>query len=205
MTEKDELAFSTLMLGMMEYYQREPSDSVVSIYWHGLKGYDLQAVQDAMYRHMQNPESGQFMPKIADIAKMATGSSQDKSYLAWTKVDKAIRQIGTYQDVVFDDPIIHRVISDMGGWILVGSKDDNEWPFIAREFENRYKGYASRSEFPTYQKQLTGIANAENGRNGKRLNPPVMVGDSRKAMLTYQGGSNEQSGFKKLESSSDKG
>jgi hypothetical protein len=33
------------------------------------------------------------------------------------------------------------VISDMGGWVLLGSKGDGDWPFIAKEFENRYRGY----------------------------------------------------------------
>lgn len=34
--------------------------------------------------------------------------------VAWNKVDKAVRQVGAWTSVMFDDALIHRVISDMG-------------------------------------------------------------------------------------------
>ena len=51
----------------------------------------------------------------ADILRMMQGTSLDSALSAWAKVDKAVRRVGTYETIVFDDEIIHRVIHDMSG------------------------------------------------------------------------------------------
>lgn len=180
--------FAKTLLAVSDYYGKELSENVTDLYWNGLREYDLQAVKKALWAHVRNPDTGQFMPKIADVAKVLQGRTDDQAALAWSKVNQAVRRVGTYQCVVFDDPIIHRVISDMGGWVLIGSKDDKEWPFIAREFETRYRGYRMRDETPEYPPVLVGMANAHNGQQGFRLNPPILIGDEVKATLVLKGG-----------------
>jgi hypothetical protein len=112
---------------------------------------------------------------------MMTGSSQDSAFSAWTKVDKAVRQVGPYESVVFDDPLIHKVLHDMGGWLLLCEKDDDAWPFVAKEFETRYRGFKARSERVEYPAKLIGIFEAENSKNGKSVAPPMLIGDANKA------------------------
>jgi hypothetical protein len=121
------------------------------------------------------------MPKIADVSKMLGGTSNDRAQTAWAKVDKAVRHVGTYRSVVFDDPIIHRVITEMGGWISIGTKTDNEWPFVAKEFETRYRGYSMRGERPEYQPVLIGISDAHNSKEGFKTEQPMLIGDAEKA------------------------
>jgi len=41
---------------------------------------------------------------------------------------------------VFDDVLIHVVIEDMGGWKDCAI-DDKQQPFVAKEFQDRYRGY----------------------------------------------------------------
>jgi len=77
-------------------------------------------------RHLMNPDTGQFLPKPADIVRMLGGRTLDRALMAWAKVDKAVRQIGTYESVVFDDALIHRVLHEMGGWVGMGQKTENE-------------------------------------------------------------------------------
>jgi len=84
------------------------------------------------------------MPKVADVIKMLQGSTQDSALTAWAKVDKAVRSIGTQMSVAFDDPLIHKVIQDMGGWLGLGQRQEAEWPFVAKEFETRYRGFKAR-------------------------------------------------------------
>lgn len=158
------------------------------IYWQGLKDLDLQAVRHALNTHVQNPDTGQFMPKIADVRRMLGGTTQDSALRAWAKIDKAVRHVGSYASVAFDDPLIHRVLHDMGGWVGLSSKSEDEWPFVAKEFENRYRGYAMRNERPEYPPVLTGIAEAENVRRGLRSDPPRLIGDATKAEAVMQGG-----------------
>jgi hypothetical protein len=180
--------FLTVLTGVADYYGKELSEGVISLYWQGLLQYDIEAVEKALWDHTQNPDNGQFMPKIADLTRAMQGRTQDQAAIAWSKVDQAVRRVGTYQDVVFDDPIIHRVIADMGGWIWFGNQVEDEWPFVAKNFENRYRGYKLRGETPEYQPVLIGMANAQNQQNGFRGNPPILIGNQRAANVVMSGG-----------------
>lgn len=186
--------------GVMSFYGKSVSSFALDVWWTALKGYDLAAVVGAFNRHLANPDSGQFAPKPADIIKMLQGSTQDSALRAWAKVDQAVRRVGPYQDVVFDDPIIHRVIQDMGGWIGMGSKGEDEWPFVAKEFENRYRGFRQRSEIPEYISKLIGIASAHNEQKGFKTDAPILIGNEQAAMKVLNGGTDKPSiGFKRME------
>lgn len=188
MRDNDKKRFATILTGVADYYGKELSNGVISLYWQGLQQYDIGAVEKALWDHTQNPDNGQFMPKIADLTRAMQGRTQDQAAIAWSKVDQAVRRVGTYQDVVFDDPIIHRVISDMGGWIWFGNQKEDEWPFVAKNFENRYRGYRIRAETPEYSPVLIGMANAYNQKEGFRANPPILIGNQNQAKAVMLGG-----------------
>lgn len=183
-------AFSESLDIISEQY-KQLSFGAKMLYWNCLKEYELETVQEALYRHIKNPDTGMFMPKIADIERMIKGSTRDSAMIAWSKVDRAVRHVGTYSDVVFDDLLIHRVLHDMGGWVLLGNKKNDEWPFVAREFENRYRGFRERSEIPEYPAVLTGIANAYNRSKGMKLEPFVMIGNVDKCQRVISGGTDK--------------
>ncbi|HDR9153807.1 DUF6475 domain-containing protein [Burkholderia vietnamiensis] len=189
MTPKDHGEFVALIADVHAFYRRDFSNFSADVWWNALKPYDLPAISDAFGRHSVNPDTGQFMPFPADIVKMLGGSTQDAALVAWAKVDNAVRSCGTYNSVVFDDALIHRVLVEMGGWVLVGSKDEKEWPHVRNEFVNRYRGYRMRSETPDYLPVMIGMAEAQNNRTGHKSQLPVMIGDTRAAhqvMLTGQ-------------------
>lgn len=193
--------FTTLLNATAELLapNRPMSSMAIRMWWSILQPYDLAAVRQALDRHMRNPDTGQFMPKPADVIRMMQGSTQDSAMVAWSKVDKGIRQVGTYASVVFDDPVIHRVIHDMGGWVALGTKTEHEWPFVAKEFENRYRGYRVRSETPEYPATLIGIAEAQNSQDGRQSQAPVLIGNSDKAKRVLLGGAESvQVGFERM-------
>jgi hypothetical protein len=180
--------FATLLTHLADYYKAEISRAVLGIYWEGLKQYSYEAIEKACWAHTQLPdEAGRWMPRNADIIKMIAGSTVDQAAVAWSVVDSAIRVRGTWDDVVFDDPIIHRVIADMGGWVKIGSHDDDAWPFIGKEFQTRYRSFRMRGEMPDYPKKLTGMANAHNAAGGRPLLPPILLGNPEKAKLVLKG------------------
>ncbi len=191
MRHEDKPQFAAMMNALAEYYSREISEGLIGMYWQGLEHYDLSAVREAMNRHMQNPDSGQFMPKIADISKMLGGSTQDAALRAWAKVDQAVRRVGTYADVAFDDPIIHRVLHDMGGWIALGTRNEDDWPFVAKEFENRYRGYRIQGGAREYPPVMIGIAGAHNRKGGHETQPPMLIGDADTARAVMAGGTDK--------------
>lgn len=179
------------LAGVYSFYDKELTQFATDVWWTALKDFDLNAVTDAFGKHLLNTESGKWIPKPADIIRMLQGSTKDSALVAWSKVDKAVRHVGCYSDVVFDDPIIHRVINDMGGWIQFGTKTEDEWPFVAKEFENRYRGFKERSEVPECPGVLIGIYNSENMRQGMKLQPAVMIGDKEKCEQVMNNGTNK--------------
>lgn len=182
--------FAGLMTGLADYYDKEVSKSTMALYWEGLKQYDYAAIEKAAWAHTQSPdENGRWMPKISDLTKVLQGSTKDQASIAWSKVDRAVRTIGQNFDVAFDDPLIHRVIQDMGGWIGLSGKSDDDWPFVAKEFENRYRGYKMRDELPEYPNKMIGTGSAAAASMGMELKQgTVLIGDEKKAVEVIKGG-----------------
>lgn len=139
---------------------------------------------------MQTPPNGKFVPKIADIVEIIKGDGQDRSLIAWSKFDNALRTLGTYQSVVFDDAIIHLVVDDMGGWCSFETKSEKEWPFIKNDFVNRYKAYTKMPHLHIHQRVLIGRIEAENNLNGYKSPAPVCIGENEHIALVYQSGHN---------------
>jgi hypothetical protein len=175
-------SFAALITGVAELYGKPISPQLISIYWEGLAEFDFDEVKVAINLHVRNPDTGQFMPKIADVIKFIEGNTLTQAMRAWQKVMEAMRRVGTYATVVFDDPIIHAVIADMGGWQLLGMVQDEELPFKAREFEKRYQTYKVKGpqSFPV---KLIGIFEVENNKAGYPSPEPVLIGDKSKALL----------------------
>jgi hypothetical protein len=188
MVATDRETFFILIADVYAFYGKTFSAFVGNVWWAAMQAYELAAVESALGRHCANPDAGQYLPKPADAVRMLQGGTQDSAMVAWAKVDRAVRHVGTYQSVVFDDPLIHRVLHDMGGWVPLGNKPEKEWPFIAKEFENRYRGYRMRSETPEYSRILIGLAEAQNNEAGRASQPPVLIGDEVRAQQVMRGG-----------------
>ena len=101
---------------------------------------------------------------------------------------RAIRRVGAYRTVVFDDPLIQAVIWDMGGWQALCAMLSRDEPFRAREFERRYASYVARP--PTaYPRQLMGITDTVNTSKGYQpTSAPTLIGDEQKALQVLQTG-----------------
>jgi Domain of unknown function (DUF6475) len=99
----------------------------------------------------------------------------------------AMRDVGHYDTLVFDDVLIHAVIHDMGGWVELCVATEKELSFHAREFEKHYKSYCLHNP-SRYPKQLTGIVNTTNVAKGFGAKPPVLIGDEQQALQVYLNG-----------------
>jgi hypothetical protein len=191
MQPSDRKAFATLILAVSEYHGKQLSPEVLRIYWDGLSGYEFEDVQRILNEHLRNPDTGQFMPKVADVVKFIEGSTLTQAMRAWRKVEHAIHAAGGWQSVVFDDFLIHAVISDMGGWELLCQTTKDELVFKIREFERRFQGYRLRSP-GEYPRRLIGRFERENAVHGYATQPPMLIGDPQSAQLVYQGGADKQ-------------
>ena len=169
MTEQDFGQFSAVMAALCEYYGKPKlSDMAVGLYFGALLEYPLADVQQGLTAHINNPDSGQFFPKAADVIRALEGSSETRASGAWAKVRHAIERVGHMPSVVFDDAVIHAVVADMGGWVQLSLVTYDELPFRERDFLRFYRSYIwgiTHASWPVWRKPKTP--------------PPVMLSPSR--------------------------
>ena len=112
---------------------------------------------------------------------------------AWSRVDKAVRRVGPYQSVVFDDAVVHRVIDEMGGWIkLCNTPSEEDYKFQGLEFSRRYRAYViAGGAGSDYPRHLIGMTEAENNTAGfkRQIPPPVLIGTEKGCLEVLKGGS----------------
>lgn len=113
--------FTIMMVGIGEIYRSPISKFLTGHLLKSLKHFEWQDVECALNAHIYNPDCGQFFPKPADVVRFIEGSGETRALQAWSKVEQAIKQVGGYQSVVFDDALIHAVLENMGGCISIRS------------------------------------------------------------------------------------
>jgi hypothetical protein len=187
--QKDD--FVRLIVKVAEQYRRPINDSFLETYWHSLQAFSLKEIQAAFITHFENPDNGHFMPHPSDILRILQGSSETQSLQAWTKVLNGIKQVGIYSSIVFDDPLIHAVISDMGNWMALCCKTDEELKFLGYEFQKRYRGYFLKRP-QQYVNRLIGILEHQHQLTHQDTPDPVLFGDENSALMTYAGGCDPQ-------------
>lgn len=182
MTDDDKAKFVEALSAVYALYRVDLSRAVTSIWWRALQGYELVAVVEALGRHAVNPDTGQFLPKPADVVRVLDGATQDVALVAWHKVVNGIRQVGTYESVVFDDPIINRVLHDLGGWAWLGAQQEREMSFIEKRFRDAYRAWRSRGLSETVG-HLPGITETHNVAKGFGAPTPVFIGGKKEKAI----------------------
>ena len=168
---KDKEAFKRYMLGLGEVFNREISQILMDIYWKTLESFSDDKCERAFNQAISNSK---FFPKPAELLEIIRGTQEDRAMLAWLSVEKAIRGIGPYSSVQFEDPVIHSVIESLDGWPEFQNFTNAERQWKQREFVVRYRALSGKSEHPPY---LPGITEADNSFRGYDdfIEPPVKV------------------------------
>lgn len=179
--------FTRVLSSVSSLYNKPMSKAWVALYWAALERFELAEVKRALQAHVNHPDCGQYLPKPADVVRFLQGDSRSQALQAWSRVLSAMRDVGSYTSVIFDDPVIHAVIQDMGGWVQLCQVREKELPFREQNFIARYVGFVNKP--PThYPKQLTGLLEHQNALQGYPLQAPVCVGDLQKALSVYEQG-----------------
>ena len=181
--------FSALLTDVLAYYRQDVSRFVLGLWWSACQRFELEQVRLAMERHATDAEHGQFAPKVADVVRILSGTATDRSALAWGKVHEAMSCVGAYSDVVFDDPAIHAVVDDLGGWPKVCRTALDELGYLQHRFCEGHRAYTGRGVFE-FPRRLMGdrSPDSEYARQGLPLPKPALVGDAARARQVYQQG-----------------
>ena len=193
MKSSEKREFIKLMIKVGATYDRAVSSVLMGVYWRILRDFELIDIRYAFKAHCRHPDEGRFFPKPSDIVRLLEGSPESRALIAWTTMEMSMGRVGRYQSVVFEDPLIHAVIEDMGGWIKLCEQSLKELPFTALDFQKRYRAFVT---YPPrrHPRYLVGICEGDNTKNGYAIAPPMLIGNQQKAIAVLQSG-----GGKRLE------
>ncbi|MEE9451744.1 MAG: DUF6475 domain-containing protein [Gammaproteobacteria bacterium] len=167
----DKAHFAALITKKMVIYKEKLNSCLLQEYWQALQAYPLSELERAWDAHICDPDHGQFPPKPADLIRHISGSHQTQARLAWAKVIAAIKQIGSYSSVTFDDPLIHAVLKTMGGWVQLCASTYYELAQHAQTFQCHYSDLL-KNRPPDYPRLLHGLHQSDK---------PILIGDQRRA------------------------
>lgn len=198
MTPSDYPAFVEAWSQVAEVYGKAPSDGAMNLIFNSLRRYDLNAIKQALTAHVNDTQHGDFLPKPADIVRHIEGDGDTRALSAWAKVEDAIRRVGPYETVVFDDPRTMAAIEEMGGWIKLCDVTDRDLPFKGNEFKKRYQGYISRPP-ERHPSKLLGMSEATNAGEHQEFVPePRLVGNPQQCLAVMKQGAEAQPGINRL-------
>lgn len=191
MNTQDREQFAQLLTDVLGFYGQTTSTFALSVWWEACRGLEFSAVQRALSRHAMDPERGMFAPKPADVVRQVQGTPTDRAARAWSIVLDAASRVGAYTDVVFDDPIIHVVVEDMGGWVALCRTDTDRLSYLQHRFTEAYRAYTNRGDLTQYPRKLTGDRSPDEVYMARGLPPPkpVLIGDPVRAQRVLTNGS----------------
>lgn len=167
MTVSDQEKFTQGLMILAEVYNRKLSSLLLHTYWNCLKKYSYAVFETALWDFLKNPDyAKKNFPSPADWIKAIEGDTESKSLVAWTEIINSIRYVGHYESVQFTDPLIHRVIRDMGGWIYLCQQSERDLIFAQKEFERRYRNYYAIKKTGSMPRYLTGQIEHQNNLQG---------------------------------------
>ena len=158
----DARKFKEYMTVLCELFDKPVSGMLTSVYWKALQPFTDDECKRAFEAVMAQ---SRFFPKPVDFIEILRGKAEDRAAAAWIKVVEAVRRIGPWQSVAFDDPVIHSVFKFWGGWPVVANWQEAELKWKQKEFERLYGIMATGGGggHPSYLPGLSEIKNAADG------------------------------------------
>jgi hypothetical protein len=162
-----------------DYYKENLSEGVINFWLAGLSEFSTEEVSFAFGKWMRSSDR---MPKISNIVEIIKGSGEDLALAALIKVENAMSRYGSYATVVFDDPIIHAVIPELGGWVRTCRLTENEFTWWKKDFRERYQHHLRYGTLTNLPPKLLGIYDEKNLLFGEKPQKPAVIGDYEKAI-----------------------
>lgn len=191
MKPADRERFTDMIADVLAFYGQTPSEFALSVWWQACLPHEFDAVQRALGRHAMNPERGQFAPKPADLVREMQGTPTDRAARAWSIVLDTASRVGAYTDVVFDDPIIHAVIEDLGGWPVLCRIETDKLSYTQHRFIEAYRAYVNRGDLTEWPRKLVGDRSPDEMFTARGMSPPkpALIGDAARAAQVLERGS----------------
>ena len=129
--------FAEVLLAAGAVHNRTVDEFLVRVYLRALEPHDIGLCADVVAELIR---SHKFFPKPADIIERLEGAAHSRALAAWPEVE---RLAGNYRNAKSDDVLTESVVAQMGGWQRFGMAESREWPFLQKEFVDRYETFST--------------------------------------------------------------
>lgn len=143
MTQK-EFAIGVNIIQIMT--QKKFAKDQMELYYRFLKRLDGKQFEIGLEK-MFNSRVYSNIPMVAEILEYCEDRKDIESIamIASDELKKAIFKLSMYDSVAFSDPVQHKIIESLGGWIKCHTLPVKEVEdFFKFEYVKKYKAYASR-------------------------------------------------------------
>lgn len=172
---------------MFDYYGSDIRSGAIKVYRRALANIGIDELYKMFDLHITDPDSGQFMPKVADFVRGNQGTKKGNAIAAWNKVYTAIAKIGPYKTFVIDDPWAMQALEEIGGFTRLCELTDKELDFKMNEFTKIYEGLRSQGTIKQFPAKIKGLIDKENGTDSE----PFLIGDESRALRVLEAGTNK--------------
>ena len=145
MKPDDLTAFTSIMDFLGQMFTGLPNEKIINVWFEWLKGFDIVDIKRAA-KETAEQRKYQTFPTFAEFYERVTGRAGAVGVDAmadWqaVQVKKAVKEIGYFWTVVFDDSVTHAVIRDVyNGWPkLCEYVNREDRPWFLRDFATHYK------------------------------------------------------------------
>ncbi len=185
MTKKDLKAFAQIMAVMNEAFgnpDRQVSNLMMDFYFKALQDMSIEDLNEAAVRLAQTKTIRTF-PTPGEIRQALVGDKEAQALIAWNEFIHAVRSLGPYKSVVFEDTTTMAVVQAMGGWIKFGDYTTEEMKWKQKEFMGMYSAFHGRNL--SAPEILPGIHEQTNFALGYRdyIQEPVRIGKGKQTFL----------------------
>lgn len=191
MNTQDLPRFAASLTAMAVLFDKPITPQVTEIYFRALQHFTIDEVEAGISKSCHTLK---FFPRPVELTEAVAGGSaniEDKAMTEACRVLEAIKAVGTYRTVVFDDPVTQAVIvQQFGGWSRFSELREDEEKWFIKDFAAGYKAFA-RMGIKHYG-ALPGIAANQNALTGRQwAEQPALIGDTQKALAVRSQGAQE--------------
>lgn len=181
--------FNQYMAILGEIVGQTPATEKIKIYWKILSEYQGKDIFNAFDQLLRQPRLLKF-PVPGDIIALFAEDIEAKALTAWQKVKLGIRRAGYMHSVKFDDPVIHNVLSGMGGWKNFCSLEEEDERFYRPQFLKAYAAFSrleaqGRLQVIPYLPGEAEIHNTGHGQEKHVRQPMEITDETVKQALEY--------------------
>ncbi|MEZ6852772.1 DUF6475 domain-containing protein [Halodesulfovibrio aestuarii] len=167
------------LAGLCELHNRQATEAMAKLYFFALQQFEIEDVLRAMVKAVT---ASKFFPRPAEIIEFIQGNPEDVAEVEASKVLEAVKRVGAYKSVVFDNPVTAAVIEHgFGGWVKLCSEmraDSEKW--FRKDFCKLYVSF-SRQDV-RYFGELAGRAAIANEANcTPNYEQVALIGNAGKA------------------------